>query len=41
MSVWGIAKKGFGKALRSYRIKHGGRGKDIKSVKPLSSESCP
>ena len=38
MSVWGIAKKGFGKALRSYRIKHGGRGKTIKSVKPLSGK---
>jgi hypothetical protein len=38
MSVWGIAKKGFGKALRSYRIKHGGRGKDIKSVKPMSGK---
>jgi len=41
MSVWGIAKKGFGKALRSYRIKHGGRGKDIKSVKPLSGNIPP
>ena len=38
MSVWGIAKKGFGKALRSYRIKHGGRGKTIKSVKPFSGK---
>jgi len=38
MSVWGIAKKGFGKALRSYRIKTGSRGKDIKSVKPLSGK---
>ena len=38
MSVWGIAKKGFGKALRSYRIKHGGRGKDIKSVPPMSGK---
>jgi hypothetical protein len=34
MSVWGIAKKGFGKALRSYRIKTGGRGKTITGVKP-------
>ena len=38
MSVWGIAKRGFGKALRAYRIKHGGRGKDIKSVKPMSGK---
>ena len=38
MSVWGIAIKGFGKALRSYRIKHGGRGKTIKSVKRLSGK---
>ena len=41
MSVWGIAKKGFGKALRSYRIKHGGRGKDIKSVPPMSGKIPP
>ena len=41
MSVWGIAKKGFGKALRSYRIKHGGRGKTIKSVKPMSGKIPP
>ena len=34
MSVWGIAKKGFGKALRSYRIKTGSRGKTITGVKP-------
>ena len=38
MSVWGIAKKGIGKALRSYRIKHGKRGKTIKSVKPMSGK---
>ena len=38
MSVWGIAKKGFGKALRSYRIKHGKRGKTITGVKPLSGK---
>ena len=38
MSVWGIAKKGFGKALRARRIKHGGRGPTIKSVKPLSGK---
>jgi len=36
MSVWGIAKRGIGKALRKHRIKHGKRGPDIKSVKPLS-----
>ena len=36
MGVVGIAKRGFGKALRAYRIKHGKRGKTIKSVKPLS-----
>ena len=41
MSVWGIAKKGFGKALRSYRIKHGKRGKDIKSVPPMSGKIPP
>ena len=41
MSVWGIAKKGFGKALRSYRIKHGGRGKTITSVKPMSGNIPP
>ena len=34
MSVWGIAKKGFGKALRAHRIKHGKRGKTITGVKP-------
>ena len=38
MGVVGIAKRGFGKALRAYRIKHGGRGKTIKSVKPLSGK---
>ena len=38
MGVWGAAKRGFGKALRAHRIKHGGRGKTIKSVKPLSGE---
>ena len=36
MSIFGIAKRGFGKALRAHRIKHGNRGKDIKSVKPYS-----
>ena len=39
MGVVGIAKKGFGKALRSYRSKHGKRGPDIKSVKPLSGKT--
>ena len=29
------------KLLRSYRIKHGGRGKTIKSVKPLSGNIPP
>ena len=38
MSVWGIAKRGIGKALRKHRIKHGKRGPDIKSVKPLSGK---
>jgi hypothetical protein len=38
MSVVGIAKRGFGKALRAYRIKHGKRGKTISSVKPLSGK---
>ena len=38
MSVWGAAKKGFGKALRAHRIKHGKRGKTITSVKPMSGK---
>ena len=38
MSVWGAAKRGFGKALRAHRIKHGKRGKTITGVKPLSGE---
>jgi hypothetical protein len=38
MSVWGIAKRGIGKALRARRIKKGGRGPTIKSVKPLSGK---
>ena len=38
MSVWGAAKKGFGKALRAHRIKHGKRGKTITGVKPLSGK---
>jgi hypothetical protein len=34
-SIFGIAKRGFGKALRSYRLNRPGtRGKTIKSVKP-------
>ena len=39
MSVWGAAKKGFGKALRAHRIKHGKRGKTITGVKPLSGKT--
>ena len=38
MGVAGAALRGFGKALRAHRIKHGGRGKDIKSVKPMSGK---
>ena len=38
MSVWGAAKRGFGKALRAHRIKHGKRGKTITSVKPFSGK---
>ena len=41
MGVVGAAIKGFGKALRKHRIKHGGRGKDIKSVKPMSGKIPP
>ena len=41
MGVVGAAIKGFGKALRKHRIKHGGRGKDIKSVKPMSGDIPP
>ena len=37
-SIFGIAKRGFGKALRAHRIKHGKRGKTISSVKPLSGK---
>jgi len=39
MSVVGIAKRGFGKALRAYRIKHGKRGKTITGVKPMSGKT--
>lgn len=38
MGVFGIAKRGFGKAMRAHRIKHGKRGKTISSVKPLSGK---
>ena len=38
MSVWGAAKRGFGKALRAHRIKHGKRGKTITGVKPKSGK---
>ena len=37
-SIFGIAKKGFGKALRAHRIKHGKRGKTITGVKPMSGK---
>ena len=37
-SIVGAAIKGFGKALRAHRIKHGKRGKTITSVKPLSGK---
>ena len=37
-SIFGIAKRGFGKALRAHRIKHGKRGKTISSVKPMSGK---
>ena len=36
MGIVGIAKRGFGKALRAHRIKHGKRGKTITGVKPMS-----
>ena len=38
MGIFGIAKRGFGKALRAHRIKHGKRGKTISSVKPMSGK---
>ena len=38
MGIFGIAKRGFGKALRAHRIKHGKRGKTITGVKPLSGK---
>ena len=37
-SIFGIAKRGFGKVLRAHRIKHGKRGKTITGVKPLSGK---
>jgi hypothetical protein len=37
-SIVGKALRGFGKALRAHRIKHGKRGKTISSVKPLSGK---
>jgi len=37
-SIVGKALRGFGKALRAHRIKHGGRGKTISSVKPMSGK---
>jgi predicted transposase YbfD/YdcC len=36
--VVGKAIKGFGKALRAHRIKHGKRGKTITGVKPMSGK---
>ena len=39
MGVVGAALRGFGKALRAHRIKHGKRGKTISSVKPLSGKT--
>jgi hypothetical protein len=46
MSIFGIAKKGFGKALthgknwkRARRISRGKRGKTISSVKPMSGKT--
>ena len=38
MGVVGAALRGFGKALRAHRIKHGKRGKTITGVKPLSGK---
>jgi len=40
-SIVGLAKRGFGKALRAHRIKHGKRGKTITGVKPLSGKIPP
>ena len=41
MGVVGAALRGFGKALRAHRIKHGKRGKTISSVKPMSGKIPP
>jgi len=38
MGVVGAALRGFGKALRAHRIKHGKRGKTITGVKPMSGK---
>ena len=40
-SIVGKALRGFGKALRAHRIKHGKRGKTITGVKPLSGKIPP
>ena len=37
-SIVGKALRGFGKALRAHRIKHGKRGKTISSVEPMSGK---
>ena len=37
-SIVGKALKGFGKALRAHRIKHGKRGATITGVKPMSGK---
>ena len=37
-SIVGKALRGFGRALRAHRIKHGKRGETIKSVKPFSGK---
>ena len=37
-SIVGKALKGFGKALRAHRIKHGKRGETITGVKPMSGK---
>ena len=39
MGVVGAALRGFGKALRAHRIKHGKRGKTITGVKPMSGKT--
>ena len=37
-SIVGKALRGFGRALRAHRIKHGKRGKTITGVKPFSGK---